>query len=47
MNDELAQALTLDLGKSVFITEMVSINVCLWDAEFSLEHVDEVNSLSA
>lgn len=43
MNDELADALTIDLGRSKFVTELISIQACLWDFEYSLEHVDEVN----
>jgi hypothetical protein len=42
MKTEMTDALKKDLGKSAFISELTSVQACIWDVEYSLAHVEEV-----
>lgn len=35
-------AIEKDLGKTHFVTLVTSITPCVWDIEYSLDHIDEV-----
>jgi hypothetical protein len=35
-----------DLGRDPFVSEILSLNPCLWEATYALENIDEVNKLS-
>ena len=39
MKKEMCDALEADLGKAAFISELTSIQACIWDVEYSLDHV--------
>ena len=42
MHTQMTAAIEKDLGKTPFVTHMTSITPCIWDVEYSLDHVDEV-----
>ena len=42
MSTQMTGALQKDLNKSGFVSELTSIQPCLWDIEYNLEHLDEV-----
>lgn len=37
----MTSAIEKDLGKSPFVTEITSLQPCIWDVEYSLDHIDE------
>ena len=45
MSIQMTAAIEKDLGKSPFVTELTSLQPCIWDIEYSLEHVEKVNSI--
>jgi hypothetical protein len=36
-------AIENDLQKTQFVTELTSINPCIWDIEHNLKNIDKVN----
>lgn len=38
----MSTAIEKDLGKTPFVTEFTSLIPCIWDVEYSLDHIDEV-----
>lgn len=42
MKDQMTGALEKDLGKAAFISELTSIQACVWDVVYSIDHVEEV-----
>jgi hypothetical protein len=44
MKVQMTAALEKDLGKSAFVCELTSLYPCIWDVEYSLDHVAEVKA---
>jgi len=42
MTIQMTAAIEKDLGKSPFVTELTSLQPCIWDIEYSLDHVTQV-----
>ena len=44
MTIQIQAAVEKDLGRDPFVTQILSINICKWEAQYALDNIDEVNT---